>query len=82
MENATNFMVTLYDPFKPITKCFVQIYKGVKLYDSENTPFTNSHIIAKVYILVQKTLLYSEVSWDSRPTTENIWFNFRINFYQ
>ena len=55
MKDATNTMVTPYDPYKYLIKLFIQIYKGLKIYDTANTPFTNSHIIAKEYILVWKT---------------------------
>ena len=57
MEDATNTMVTTYDP---ITKMFIQIEKGVEISDSANSPFTNAQIIDKAYTLVQKNVLYSE----------------------
>ena len=50
MEDSTSTMVTNYDTFKPITKLFVQIEKGVQIYDTATTPFKIEQIIAKVYI--------------------------------
>ena len=52
-------MVTQYDTSKPITKMFIQIDKGLKITNTANTPFTNAHIIAKEYILVNNNVLYS-----------------------
>ena len=60
MEDAINAMVAPYDPYKNITNLFVQIKKGVKISDAANTPFTNSQIIDRAYILVQNTRLFSE----------------------
>ena len=55
MKYATSDIVTPYEPYKPITKLIVQIYKGVKIANAAFTTFTNLQIIAKAYILVQKT---------------------------
>ena len=54
MEDAKNDMVTQYDPSKPNTNFFVQIEKGVKIANAANISFTNTQIIAKAYLLVQK----------------------------
>ena len=53
-------MVTPYYPSKPITNMFIQIEKGVKIDNAENTPFTNEQTIAKEYLLVHKIGPYSE----------------------
>ena len=78
MKDSTNTMVTTYDPSKPITKFFIQIDKGVKISDAENTPFTNSQIIDKAYILVCSNELYSEewTSWDRHPVAEKYGLTF------
>ena len=60
MKYYTNTMVTPYDPSETITKMFIQIEKGVKISDAENTPFKNAQIIDNAYILVKNTGLYSE----------------------
>ena len=60
MEDSTNYMVTTYDPSKPITKLVVQIDNLVWIADAANNPFTNAQIIDTAYLLVQKTGLYSE----------------------
>ena len=60
MEYSTNTMVTPYDPSNTITNIFIQIEKGVKIDNAENTPFTNEQTIAKEYLLVHKIGPYSE----------------------
>ena len=84
MEDAINAMVAPYDPYKNITNLFVQIKKGVKISDAANTPFTNSQIIAKSYIFVQKTGPNSEQwkAWDRCPSEKEICINFCIHLYQ
>ena len=52
MEDATNAMVTPYDPSKPTTKLFVQIEMVLQIADSANTSFTNAKITAKAYVFV------------------------------
>ena len=55
MEDATYTIVTPYDTSNPRINLFVQIEKGVKIANAENTLFTNAEIMDKAYILIQKT---------------------------
>ena len=57
MEDATNTMVTSYDPSKPIIKLFIQIEKELKINFATSKPFTNAQIISKAYILVHMNVL-------------------------
>ena len=54
MEDATNAIVTPYDPSNPIIKFFVDIEKGVWITNASNTPFKNAKIGAKSFPLVKK----------------------------